>query len=67
MMQTIHPRVLTNKQIAELSDPTVTNAMIEHGSPYAKAMAIAFQSLDGDQLSQRKMLNDLSYLFTQWL
>ena len=67
MMQTIHPRVLTKEHIAELSNPDLIAAMIEHGSPYAKAMAVAFQSLDGDEFSQRKMLNDLSYLFAQWV
>lgn len=67
MMRTINPTVLTDKQIAELTSPEVLDEMIVHGSGYAKAMAIAFRSLDGDCISQRKMMRDVSYLFAQWL
>ena len=67
MMQTINPTVLTDERIAKLTDPEVLDAMIAHGSGYAKAMALAFRSLDGDCISQRKMIRDVSYLFAQWI
>lgn len=66
MMQTINPTVLTDKQMAELTSPEVLEAMIDHGNAYAKAMALAFKSLEGDCISQRKMMRDVSYLFAQW-
>lgn len=63
MMQTIHPKVLTDEQFARLGSQENIDAMIDFGSPYAKAIAMAFESLEGDCISQRKMLRDLFDLF----
>jgi len=67
MMKTIHPTVLTDEQIASLGDPSNIALMLQHGSAYEKAMATAFQSLDGDTRSQKQLLTDMFEMFSKWV
>jgi len=67
MMKTIHPTVLTDGQVAVLGDPSTIALMLQHGSAYEKAMATAFQSLDGDTRSQRHLLTDMFDMFSKWV
>jgi hypothetical protein len=65
MMQTIHPKVLTNAQHEEIAN--VTDKMLLLGNAYEKAIATAYISLEGDCISQRKLANDLSHRFLSWI
>jgi hypothetical protein len=65
MMQTIHPQVLTNLQHTEFNFSDAIKVMLEHGSPFEKAMAIAYKSLD--TFSRRRLLNEMSHVFLPWM
>ena len=67
MMKTIQPTVLTDEQIATLGNPSNIALMLQHGSAYEKAMATAFQSLDGDERSQKRLLTDMFDMFSKWV
>lgn len=65
MMQTINPTVLTNLQHTEFNFSDAISIMLEHGSPFEKAMASAYKSLD--TFSRRRLLNELSHVFLPWM
>jgi hypothetical protein len=65
MMKTNHPEVLTNLQHTEFNFSDAIKLMSLHGSPFEKAMATAYQSLD--TYSRRRLLNELSHVFLPWM
>ena len=65
MMTTLQPSVLTNLQHTEFNFSDAIAIMSEHGSPFEKAMANAYKSLD--TFSRHRLLNELSHVFLPWM